>query len=74
MSKDGTKFVCQMCGKEFKSLAHHIKVHNLKPWEYLIKYNLPGFTDIVGNHIGTKSGSDGPKIHFGFFRKRKLTQ
>ena len=79
MSKDGTKFVCQVCNKEFMSLAYHIKKHNMQAWEYLSKFNMPGFTDITGTIVKArlaKNGVAGAKTYANFFikKKKQLTQ
>ena len=39
-------FICQCCHEHRYSLASHIKKHGMYAWEYLIKYNLPGYTDL----------------------------
>ena len=32
------KIKCLECGKEFKSLAQHVQVHGMEPYQYQVKY------------------------------------
>jgi len=41
-------FICLECDKRLKSLSAHMKFHKITTWEYLIKHNLSGKTDLMG--------------------------
>jgi hypothetical protein len=44
----GDKIVCLLCGKEFKSLQSHLKVHGVGAEEYKERYSLPKSVGLCG--------------------------
>ncbi len=66
------KIVCIECGSEFKVLTHtHLKMHNLLPEEYKIKWGIPAKTVLAARSISEKRKEAARQQNVGEFLKQK---
>ena len=48
----GDKITCLLCGKEYKSLGHHLqRSHSMSSREYKVRFNIPVCKSLVGDGL-----------------------
>lgn len=66
------KIVCIECGSEFKVLTHtHLKMHNLLPEEYKIKWGIPPKTVLAARSVSDRRKAAAREKNIGEFLKQK---
>lgn len=52
LNEDGTRIVCQVCGKDFKAITQsHLKFHGMSPESYKNKFGTPLVTEQQKQHL-----------------------